>query len=261
MQYAIGIVDLDKSEYKFKDAKIALRKSLEEIGKFEDANVTVRFFDNDEEYFKALKADEVQSIIFYPSLYLRRHDAFDRLHDVGWVQQEKNEVFFSYTLVGKVMNYESKKRLHVSYYEYDAIAKMCLEMIAKRDGKTFIYHPYKKESKAVIDTFFNKQDLAFVRTRVWELSKEMNPQIGKTMQTIKETEKKFFRLFSLMSKTVPQKDIKNFFDAIQRLDQTQGGKQLMQMFKFDRMHRITTKDLEPIKAFHREYQEMFKDRL
>ncbi len=252
IEFVIGLVDDEYNEYKFADAEIALRKWMKKLSKLEDANVTLKVFDTYEEYNKAVRADEVQSTILSPEFYLRHYKSFKETHYDGWMKED-NQQFFAYTLIGNEELYKNKKHLRASYFEHDLIAKIILEKIALRDKKIFTYRAVKKESKAVLDTFFNKSDVALVGSKDWKINCELNPQVGKKLQLIKSTDAIFMKNFSLISKKMQTKTKEIYFDVLSRLDESIDGRQMMRMFKFNTIYPITTDQLKSLEDFYDEY--------
>ena len=255
IEFAIGLIDEKYIEYNFIDAKTAFRKWVAKISKLEDANISIKIFDSYEDYHKAVLADEVQNVILSPELYLRYSKSLKETHYDGWMKEDKKQLF-SYKLIGKKNDYKSKKHLHVSYYKNDLIAKIVLEKISLRDDKIFTYHTANKDSKALLDTFFNKSDIALVSTKVWKINCELNPQIGEKLQVLDTTDAIFMKIFSLISKKMPLETKKNYFEVLSHLHKSTEGKQMMRMFKFNTAYPITTDDLAPLENYYKEYLEM-----
>ena len=127
------------------------------------------------------------------------------------------------------------------------------EKIALRDKKIFTYRMLKKESKAVLDTFFNKSDVALVRSKTWKINCELNPQVGKKLQLIKSTDAIFMKNFSLISKKMSPIIKKKYLEALGRLNESVEGRQMMRMFKFNAIYPITTEQLKSLEDFYDEY--------
>jgi hypothetical protein len=259
MNFVLGLVDEQYNEYKFEDAEIALRKWIKKISKSEDLNLTMKIFDSYEDYNRAVIADEVQSIILSPELYLKHYKSLKETHFDGWIKEANNQ-FFAYKFVGSKKVYEKKKYLRVSYYKHDSIARIILEQIALRDDKVFIYRELNKESKAVLDTFFNKSDMALISSKVWKLNCELNPQIGEKLQVIDTTDTIFMKMFSLISKKMPAEIKKKYFDTLSRLNESADGRQMMRLFKFNAIYHITTDDLKSLEIFYEKYLKIKREK-
>jgi len=259
MEFVVGLIDEEYNEYKFADAEIALKRWIRKISKIENINVTMKIFDTYEDYNKAVLADEVQNIILSPELYLRHSESLKKTHYDGWIKEANNQ-FFAYNLIGDKELYKEKRYLRASYFKDDLIAKIILEKIAFRDNKVFTYRMLNKESKAVIDTFFNKSDVALVGSKVWKINSELNPQVGRKLQIIDTTDAIFMKMFSLISKKMPPLIKKNYFEALSRLNESADGKQMMRMFKFNNVYPITIDDLADLENFYEDYRIIKKKR-
>jgi ABC-type phosphate/phosphonate transport system substrate-binding protein len=123
----------------------------------------------------------------------------------------------------------------------DQVPSLWLDKILKDDHlpiKTKFFKKISFENKAtnvVLPIFFNKVDAAIVTAASYELLCELNPQIKKDLSILKIS-KPFIRALFCLDGRSKNEDRKNYLiDYMSRIHQGTYGKQLTELYMFDKL--------------------------
>lgn len=111
------------------------------------------------------------------------------------------------------------------------------------------------EAKAVYDVFFNKVDAAIVRKSVFTTLVEMNPQLEKSILFI-ESSPPILSHIVMYEKNSDLSVMEKIVRVTSELHLSKEGKQLLDIFKFNRLEKITEKDLKSVKDIVDEYNKL-----
>ncbi len=146
--------------------------------------------------------------------------------------------------VARIKNHDMEK-LYI-----DTQLKKAQKQISDRYFGKNIY--VKQYSKAILKLFFKKVDAAFVTQSSFDLAAELNPQIKKKLRVL-ESADLHLKSFALFRKGVEQEKIDIFFKEALRLHESQRGKQILTVFKADRIKKSDINDLKSVRALYNEY--------
>jgi len=134
----------------------------------------------------------------------------------------------------------------------------CLRVFHQRCAQASIeVSKAKRSQQQVLKLFFNKADVALVRSRAYELAMELNPQIREQIRVV-ERIRIYPGALGLFSRRVSP-EFREYVISKVPLIQTQSrGKQLMMVLQTEQLGRVSSKHLEPIKALLREHELLSK---
>jgi ABC-type phosphate/phosphonate transport system substrate-binding protein len=112
---------------------------------------------------------------------------------------------------------------------------------------------YRSSHEALVALFFKQIDAAIVTMDALELSQELNPQIGKATIPFLVSED-LLSSFTSVRKDFPRDRMEKFSYVAATLHESPRGKHLLNTFKAEKIVRIDSNDLEPVRELHREYQ-------
>jgi len=245
--------DIDKVSYD--GAKLALNLWLKQMTKnVSGVNSRMLFYTD----FNHLKKDtqngeKIDALIISSYSYVIHSKFYKKYFDKGWVRTEKDgKPFLSYVIL-KRKGIQIKKNSIVHYHKYSKISKIIIQKYAMEHNLNLKYISTKKESKPVLDLFFKKCDVAIVNEFGWELMQELNPQLGQSLVVVYKTDRIFAPMFSLFSKNMSSHKEKLYLKAMKDIRTTEDGKQLMQMFKFNKLIELDNNRLSGVEKFYNNY--------
>jgi phosphonate transport system substrate-binding protein len=101
----------------------------------------------------------------------------------------------------------------------------------------------RKMSAAVLSVFFGKSDACLVSKSAFESMVELNPQLGKRLEIILKSEP-IIPSILCFRKTFAAGPKQALFREILHLDESVAGKQVLRMFKSDRMREISAEEMD-----------------
>jgi len=250
----IGFIGEHITEVNYANAKSAMKIWIAQMSKDIHIKSTIKFYNNFDDFYKDYQNNIVESVIMSPYIYLNHHKAFDRDFHRGWVKilnEHSKEYLMNYVLIArKDTGYSNKKEFVTLHKQEDLLSKLILTDFENKDKKKYTLQSTKSESKAILDIFFKKADLALVHSESWAIATELNPQLSKKLFIVHNTEKIFVDMISLLANTMPEnvKDI--YLNAMSNINTTEQGRQLMAIFKFNGTVEITTDNFEPMKKYY-----------
>jgi ABC-type phosphate/phosphonate transport system substrate-binding protein len=153
-----------------------------------------------------------------------------------------------------------KDTYSMCYYEYSKISKIVTQTYAWENNIEFYYKKLPKESKLILEVFFNKCDMTIVKESTWDLMTELNPQINSNISVVYKTKRIFADIITLFSKNLDEKSKNIYIKAIEAIDNTPDGKQLMELFKFNGLVHIKNSEINPLKEFYQKYLLLKKEK-
>jgi len=250
--------DMDKVSYD--GAKLALNLWLKQMTKnVSDLDSRMLFYTD----FNCLKKDtqdeKIDALILSSYSYVTHSSFHKKYFDNGWVKTEMDgKPFFSYVIL-KRKGTQIENNSIVHYHQYSKISKIIVEKYAMEHNLNLEYISTKKESKPVLDLFFKKCDVAIVNEFAWELMRELNPQLSQSLDVIHKTDRIFTPMFALFSKKMSSRKKKLYLEAMKDIRTTEDGKQLMQMFKFNKLIKLNHSQLSGVEKFYKNYLIMKKE--
>ncbi|WP_457743309.1 PhnD/SsuA/transferrin family substrate-binding protein [Sulfurimonas sp.] len=245
--------DLDSINYK--DAKTAMNLWLQKTSKKLHTSSDLIFYDN----FQTLKEDKdkhhkVDVLILSPYSYLQHLNYCKKNFTQGWLKSQKDgKPFYRFVLLKRKNDSINNKEIAIEYYQYHKISKLVVQKYAWNHHLDASYVAVGKMPKPVLDLFFKKCDMAIVSDKRWNLMKELNPQLAQQLELVDTTPRIFPDMISLFANSMSKKQRNVYFQALNDLKTTPSGKQLMRLFKFNALVRISNNQFISLEKFYKEY--------
>ena len=154
-----------------------------------------------------------------------------------------------------------KKVFIQSRGRFAALHKAWLETLLINDGipevKGFFssFKEATKPSQAVIPVFFRQADACITTRNLFELLAELNPQLNKEIMVLKESSPIASGVIAVSKKlSIQKRNVLHEF--LENSHQDPQGKQLLTMFRMDRLVPFRPEYLASIEAFLKEYNEL-----
>jgi len=107
-------------------------------------------------------------------------------------------------------------------------------------------------SAAVLPVFFGKMGAGVVDRASFEVMKEMNPQIGSRLRVLAVSPPLIKDILCVDKRHIEY--LEDLMQALRELQQTAAGKQILMVFKSDRLKPVDTEDLERVRALLTKYR-------
>jgi hypothetical protein len=107
-------------------------------------------------------------------------------------------------------------------------------------------------SEAVLPVFFGKLGAGVVDHNSFEVMKEMNPQLGSRLRVLAVSSPLLNGILCVDTRPVSYRG--ELMRGLRELDQTAAGKQILMVFKANRLKPVNTEDLERVRTLYRNYR-------
>ena len=249
-RFNVAYMTNSMSNYSKKDLKISMNIWLKEISKEAGYDANMFFYDNPKDAVIDLKNNKIDYISAFPLVFVKYFnetlltDAFS-----GGPKNIKNTIFviLSHTNINKLKDLKNPK---IGIQIYDEIMYMYIKL--KLNNNTPNIKGYSKRSKIVLDLFFNKIDIAIVPLRNFLLAKELNPQIYKKVKILEETNINATN-FAFYRKSLNKSIQKKIFKEAKKMFSSKKGKQMMLIYKADKIIKTKLDNLKPVKELYNKY--------
>jgi ABC-type phosphate/phosphonate transport system substrate-binding protein len=108
-----------------------------------------------------------------------------------------------------------------------------------------------KASAAILPVFFAKADAAIVDEGSFDVSKEMNPQVGKKLRVLCASPPLAEGIFCICRKQIEFSE--EFLQSVRDLDLDPQGRQILMVFGFTRLAPVGKPELEQVREIWRKY--------
>jgi phosphonate transport system substrate-binding protein len=113
-----------------------------------------------------------------------------------------------------------------------------------------------KASSAILPVFFGKADAAIVDSGSFEVSKEMNPQVGVRLRVLTASPPLAEGLFCICRKQI--KFLDAFLASVRELHHDPQGRQILMVFGFSRLAPVDKSGLEQVRELWRKHNLLMK---
>ncbi len=231
------------------DATTAVKLWVHSIAKSHDFKTDPVFFKDFVSLLNALKEGEIGCVILSSKIYLEHAADIDPYIWDGWTSSKTDAKTFRYYIVtNRSDDYLTKNKLRISYADDELLAK---EVAHAHIQQHHTYITAKSSSRALLNLFFGKTDVAVVPELTWKTSVEMNPQLRKQLHVILKTEPIFINTLFFYAKSITPSLRQKFIYATEHLYSTKEGAQLSRLFKIKKIFPLTLNDLNALKTFYK----------
>ncbi len=247
-----------------KDVKISLNFWAKEIGTKTGLRLTNHFYKNIHQLKKDFDAGKIDSINASLPLIASLFDINTLKNGFRPVINGQENGTEMLILVQKKSRFKSLKdlqhkrllRLPNNDLEKLYLDTLLLKKFHKDTKRFFGKTGYVKQyNKAIMKLFFKKSDAALVTRQSFELAAELNPQIARKLKpvytfSIPVNNGSFFR------RDYSKKNIINYRKIAFNLNKTPRGKQILQVFKCDKIVENSLDDIRIVQQIQREYRRL-----
>ncbi|PKL90390.1 MAG: hypothetical protein CVV23_00630 [Ignavibacteriae bacterium HGW-Ignavibacteriae-2] len=155
----------------------------------------------------------------------------------------------------------SKKRLAMEKFYAKDLHNMWLETKILKEKKESVnsffseINTYENESEALLSVFFNKNEFAIISKNKLEIMAELNHQIKNNINIIYTSPKYLYGLVAF-SKTLEKSLIDIIVDEALSFDEKNESKQILELFKVDKLERLTENSLKNVENLMAEYSKL-----
>lgn len=152
-------------------------------------------------------------------------------------------------LADKKILMNTKNELHTLYIDY-----IFLKNIGNQKAKLHYSRSYQR---SILDLFFKKADIAIVTQKSYDIAIELNPQIAKKVSIFKKTNISDAQL-GFFRKGLDEKIKKSMRNATNNINSTVKGKQLLSLYKTEKIVETDLNLLKPIRELVSKYNKLKK---
>jgi len=258
-RFNVAYMTNSMSNYSKKDLKIAMNIWLKDISKKAGYDANMFFYDDPNDAVIDLKNNKIDYVSAFPLVFVKYFDLslLDNAFS-GGPENMKNTIFVILSNI-KINKFKDLNNPKIGIQVNDEIMHMYIKL--KLNNNNINIKEYSKRSKIVLDLFFNKIDLAIVPLRNFILAKELNPQISRKVKILERTNINATN-FSFYRKSLHKDIQKDIYKEAKKIYSSKKGKQMMLIYKADKIIETKLKDLKPVKELYDKYiifQKRFKN--
>lgn len=241
------------------DSRAALEVWSAELTRKFQVPTEVRFFDDINVLRREFEADRINFVIA-DAMSLVRHfkpeefaDGFTTqlTHDASLLLMARSESGDKLDLAGKKVVLLARDAISSTYLE-----TLCLRLhgrpCAGLLGET---REAPNNHQAITRLFFGQTDLALVNRHGLELAKELNPQLARSGEVVERMEFAT-QYFGFFKSTVNPDFRRHALRTIPYTHQEPRGRQLLEVFRTEKLALADTSALKPFYRLEREYREL-----
>lgn len=248
-------------EINLSDIKISMEFWIVEIAKkFNITDAHVFFFNDISDMRDAFEQRTIDMIVAAP-LDIVRHFDINEL-SAGIIGNTHDENEWSLVLLvnkRKISDFMQLKGKRLLLPEGDELPQVYADFLTSQKTHLDSQHFFssvshkKKSSRLILDLFFGQVDATIVYRSFYETMVELNPQIGHDIDIL-ETYPIKCKTFAFFNKHYPYAE--KIYPLLDKFPEAPRGKQLLEIFKTDRLSRSEVEDLESVVELYRQYNSM-----
>lgn len=262
-QVAMGYLKTDLNYFKYKDTQIAFRLWIDEIAKEKGVTLKVNYYDDAQRALEDYKTFNIDSYSLNTMYYLKNMKSLDAQTLEFWAMlNDKNIPEKLLILVPSESNITKVADLKdkvVALKNDDLLAKLFLKKELLQTQHTIpseyirTYSPIKKNSTALLNTFFKKCDACIVPESTLNMAAELNPALKKKLRVLKASPNIYTPGIMLIHKGTSQEMRLKLRQSIANLDKTPKGRNVKALFKLKNFTTITPKSMQLLREYYKEY--------
>jgi len=249
IEYSILI---NKNMVDLKTAKLIINVLNKQLALNEEINLFFKLYTNEKQTRKDFKSGKIRFLTVMPVEYFNNKKLYAK-HSLNiQLATINNKALHTFYLIGNKKEKNILKNLAEYSIAYDAMAPLSLiwfkTLVYKNNKKAFkkVIHEAKAISKTnslVHSVFFEKKKLSIISKSNYETVLELNPQVTKKVNIVKQTDEIFFYALTLTRKNDDKEEVKRFKEL------TMGVNFLLESFTFSSggvftgLKDLNTKDL------------------
>ncbi len=260
---ANGIVDSVHKDY-----SVAFDILVQRISDDVNVSAELEYYHTEKKILKEFLDDKLDYIIINPIYYLENQDILnDRILSYWSVRKYKTKFQKMVVVVRKdsgINTIDDLKDKVVMMKNDNYMGKVSLDKALLKSKHTICKNYIEKfslvprHSTSVLKTFFSKVDAAVIPEYAYNIVAEMNPAVKKSLKIIYETDKIFIPLLSVINKDISPKLMKKLKRVLETFHLSVDGKNILTLFKMNRLDVLEPKDLDDLRKFYKEYIDLLK---
>ena len=253
---SLGIRDSSKQ-----DTEITFNVALGELLKSHGANLSVLVFDSTDGLYEAFDKDQIQGLFGTPLEFIQRESKMNpsimavhfknvplRQSFIALVRSSDNIKSIA-ELRGKKLSIGKTQDMETLY-----LNTLLLENQQPEIGQFFAERLTPKNTNTgIMDVFFGRSDITLVRESEYKTAIELNPQIGKKLTILAESDP-YLVLIGGTKSSISASAHKSALQSILELSSTEKGQQLMRIIHAQSFETVSISDLENVRELMRRYQ-------
>ncbi len=251
-----------------KDMRLALEFWTDELLAREQIKATIRYYDDAQESIDAFAAFKHDMLAVNPYFYLRSEARIDPWVQSYWIFQMGPQTLERAVILVRrdsmIASAADLKGKRVVVRDDNYMGRLFFD----REMLEQTHHSYREfvgemmtvenHSMAVLRTFFNSADACIVPHYVFDVVVEMNPAVGRELTVLAESPEIFVPIMAVFHKRTPPEMLNAYSRFVQELSDTEKGRNILNLFKMQAMHRVPSEVIEPMRRYYREYQALRK---
>lgn len=261
-EFHIGFYSPSVSDFSKSDLLIATSVYINEVGKDEGYTANPKIYENIDEMVEDLTQGKLDYITA-SGLDFVKHFDMSLLTD-GFIKGYKDGSADTLViLVSKGSSIKSVEDLYnkrVAFKENDSLAQLYItnRILKKYADDRVVYEKQPTRQRALLKLFFGKVDAAVTTSKTFSLLSELNPQISKKVHILQDS-KLFADNFGLMSRSTDLELVKFVVEGAKKLHTHTRGKQLLTLYKTERIVDSKIEDLRPIQTIYEETEALKRE--
>ncbi len=253
---SLGIRDSSKQ-----DTEITFNVALSELLKSHDANLSVVVFDSTQDLYAAFDKDQIHGIFGTPLEFIQREN---KMKPALMAIHYKN-VPLKQSLIALIRSSDNIKSIkdlrgkRLSMGNTQDMEKLFLNTLLLENQESELDSFFserlvpKNTNTGIMDVFFGRSDITLVRESEYKTAVELNPQLGKKLAILAESEP-FLVLVAGAKTTMPEKSHQAAMQSLIDLSSTEKGKQLMRIIHAESFEGVSNKDLDNVRELAKRYK-------
>lgn len=264
----IGITSESSMLTKFKDANIALKAWVEDMGELYDIDIDIGFYEESGKLYEDFKLRKRDVLVIDIPFFFKHKKDLEKYIDEIWSLSIDNQKHSQYFLLGnKSKNLKSFKNLRnrtISIKRDDSIAENWLNKNSYLNHKSSAKNVLKKineeknDRRVLLNVFFGKVDYAIITKKAWEDMLSFNPSIEKKVEVLAKSKKIFIPFMGIHAKWINKETKRLFYEASSNLKTLKGGEQVIEIMKFDSVYKLDKRELNELDKYFQEYYHLEK---
>ena len=252
-----------------KDIETTLTLWITDMGKHINIPVETHFYNSIEDVKKDMSSGKVNYMLIKPMDVIKYFD-LEKLIDGYSPARKRDNIHNKLILVvrkdSQIKSIKDLKNKTLGLSNNNEIKTMYIDTLLMNQNlpksKKFLSKTikYTKNSKALLELFFKKIDVAIITKGTLELMNEMNPQIGKSTKILEEKSILLGNV-GFFSINTDKEIIDKFNKGIKQLHDSERSKQILTLFKAERLERTNREELKKLKEFYTRYKILKKKNL
>ncbi len=259
----MGYLKKDLSYFKYKDAQIAFRLWLDEIAKRKGVTLDIKYYDDAQKALEDYETHKLDSYSLNAIYYLQNMKRLDAQTLEFWAILKNDDVPEKLLLLvsneSNITNLADLQDKTISFKNDNILAKLFLKkellQTQHKRPKEYIrtYHLTKKDSTALLDTFFKKCDACIVPESTLKMAAELNPALKKKLRVLTASPTIYMPGLMLIHSGTPKELRVKLRQSVADLDKTPKGRNVKALFKLRNFTTVAPKSMDILRSYYKEY--------